>query len=161
MAYREPNKYYFAFQMFALVTMLQNHTKPCTQPVKILERSFGTAHNCFAALLTNLGYITPEEFEVIKAWAKAIEDNRMTDIDLAIYLRTTPGIAFARLQRRAREEENGISLAYLETVHGLHEHWAAEYKMPLIVLDCDGDENQMSKNVALFEKIVRSILGDY
>lgn len=161
LAYTHPEKYSFAFQMLVLVTMLQGHTKQHNRPIKIMERSFETAHNCFATLLADLGFITREEFGVIKSWATTIEENNMTNIDLTVYLRTTPDIAFTRLTKRDRKEERNVSLTYLEKLHGLHEEWAAEYQIPLVTLDCNGNENQLTENVIFFEKLVRFIIGDY
>ena len=37
--YRDPARYSFLFQTYVQVTMLQQHSAPCTKPVKIMERS--------------------------------------------------------------------------------------------------------------------------
>ena len=43
--------------------------------------------------------------------------------DLIVYLRTSPQVAFSRVQARSRGEENKISLEYIKDLHELHEDW--------------------------------------
>ena len=42
-----------------------------------------------------------------------------------IYLRAAPSTCLARLKRRARGEEGGVSPDYLESLHAKHEDWCA------------------------------------
>lgn len=161
LVYSNPGKYSFTFQMFVLITMLQNHNKPYNKPIKILERSFTAAHTCFAELLTIQGHIRPEEHQVLKSWTNAMEKTGMVNVDLIIYLRTTPSTAFTRVQQRERKEESNLTLTYLEELHNLHEIWLHKNQVPLIVLTADGDMLQLLENVSLLEKIIRFLVNDY
>ena len=42
---------------------------------------------------------------------------------ILVYLQTDPDIAYGRVQRRGRPEENGISMDFLNGLHRLHEDW--------------------------------------
>ena len=62
-------------------------------------------------------------------------------------MKTSPAIAFDRLQRRARTAESTVSLQYLTEIHDLHEQWingirASETDqhdpiMPIFTIDAD------------------------
>ena len=40
-----------------------------------------------------------------------------------VYLQTPPKIAYDRIKRRGRTEENTIQMPFLENLHSLHEDW--------------------------------------
>ncbi|NWU92723.1 DGUOK protein, partial [Upupa epops] len=66
-----------------------------------------------------------------------------------LYLRAMPQTCLERLRRRARSEEGGIQLGYLQQLHGQHERWLVEKttevhfaevrRAPVLVLDVDKD----------------------
>ena len=71
------------------------------------------------------GKLTDIEKAVLAEWHQYLTTNPRLDfkVDLIIYLRTSPEIAFSRIQKRQRTEENHISLDYIKTLHHLHENW--------------------------------------
>ncbi|NXC99217.1 DGUOK protein, partial [Certhia familiaris] len=58
-----------------------------------------------------------------------------------------PQTCLQRLRRRARREEGGLQLGYLQQLHGQHECWllhgstrvSPAAAAPVLVLDADGD----------------------
>ena len=58
-------------------------------------------------------------FEFLRSCPKEVD----LSVDLVIYLRTTPEVAYQRLKARARSEEKIVSLEYLQDLHNLHEKW--------------------------------------
>ncbi|XP_055307428.1 deoxynucleoside kinase-like [Sitodiplosis mosellana] len=88
--FKNRNEWFVPFQSYVALTMLQNHSRTTDKNYKIMERSIYS--------------IT----------------NSPTEVDLFIYLRTSPEIALNRMRKRDREEENGVSLEYLKILHELH-----------------------------------------
>jgi len=54
-----------------------------------------------------------------------------------VYLRTSPETCFNRIQKRARKEENKVSLTYLKSIHEKHDIWLKDKRH--IVLDGEKD----------------------
>ena len=87
------------------------------------------------------------EFEVLKAWFEFLRGcPKEVDlsVDLVIYLRTSPEVAYQRLKARARSEEKIVSLEYLQDLHNLHEKWLQQGAEVLgggkvLVIDADKD----------------------
>ena len=42
---------------------------------------------------------------------------------LLVYLQTSPQIAYDRIKKRGRSEENGIQMSFLDNLNRLHEDW--------------------------------------
>ena len=72
-----------------------------------------------------------------------METHMSLDLDLIVYLRTKPEVAYERMLKRGREEETGNAgppLAYLEIVHRAYEDWLMNEKFgrlkpKILVLD--------------------------
>ena len=45
------------------------------------------------------------------------------DLDLIVYLRTDPDVAYDRMRSRGRTEEAGAPLKYLQLLHEAYEDW--------------------------------------
>lgn len=63
-----------------------------------------------------------------------------------VYIHTSPSIAHERIANRARPEESGLTLPYLERLHRLHSEWIERENDAtingegnIIVLTLDGD----------------------
>ena len=91
-------------------------------------------HNNF--MLKDEGKISDIEFAVYTKWFDSFQAE-IPHCHIA-YLRTTPEIAFERVQRRAREGED-IPLDYLAKCHSYHERWLSTDSSPSLVLDATQD----------------------
>lgn len=63
---------------------------------------------------------------------------------VAVYLRTTPEVVYERIKKRARKEENTVSLEYLEQIHEIHEEWLYDRTLstvPAKVITLDGNKD--------------------
>ena len=96
-------------------------------------------------------------------------DNHMSlELDLIVYLRTKPEVAFERMLERGRSEETGNSgppLGYLEILHKAHEDWLMKQKFgtlkpKLIVLDANQDLSQMRNHYEEYQDQIRGLKED-
>merc|ERR1719315_121613 len=90
------------------------------------------------------------EFEVLNSWFEFLQgSSNQVDlgIDLIIYLRTSPEVAYQRLKARSRSEEKIVSIDYLRDLHDLHESWLVQDQVhrkggaKVIIIDADKDIN--------------------
>jgi deoxyadenosine/deoxycytidine kinase len=112
--------------------------------VRLLERSVFSDRLVFVRAVRAAGWMTPADLAVYDAYAEALLGlARPTPSSTAaapappppaasasplvpdgfVYLRSQPTVCAERLARRARSEEGGVSLEYLESLHALHEDW--------------------------------------
>ena len=45
--YDDPSRWSLAFQSYVQLTMMQLHTKKCSRPIKMMERSIYSGRHCF------------------------------------------------------------------------------------------------------------------
>eukprot|EP00090_Calanus_glacialis_P025208 TRINITY_DN3929_c0_g1_i1.p1 TRINITY_DN3929_c0_g1~~TRINITY_DN3929_c0_g1_i1.p1 ORF type:complete len:244 (-),score=68.27 TRINITY_DN3929_c0_g1_i1:99-830(-) len=160
--YEDPARWAMPFQSYVQLTMLDHHLHKSGKPIKLMERSIYSSRYCFVENLHKSGKMLGCEFEVLDEWFKFATDNSGLNInvDLIIYLRTTPEKALERVNIRNRSEENSIPLEYLKDLHDLHEDWLMKKKYPLaapvLVIDADQDMPEMQ---AEYRKHEPSIFG--
>ena len=54
---------------------------------------------------------------MLDSWWKWLDTHMGLDLDLIVYLRTTPDVAFDRMRSRGRKEESGAQLDYIKALH--------------------------------------------
>lgn len=147
LVYRDTSTWIFPFQSYALLTMLQNHTKEINERIKIMERSIFSARYCFIEAHVQKNNIDSIRFEILKQWYEFIMEKFQIQIDLVIYVRTTPLVLLQRIKKRNRPEEQNIEMDYLELLHEKHDDWLLKTKFPLtaklIVLNGDNTREEI------------------
>jgi len=164
--YTDPSRHSYTFQSFVQLTMAQLHTAKTNRRIKIMERSLWSARYVFAENLLRSQKMAPSEFEVLKAWFEFLRGcPKEVDlsVDLVIYLRTSPEVAYQRLKARARSEEKIVSLEYLQDLHNLHEKWLQQGAEVLgggkvLVIDADKDIESVPQ---LYSQHEESIFEEY
>lgn len=78
-------------------------------------------------------------------------------------MRSTPEVVFERVRQRARPEEDGLTLKYLQELHDSHEKWLMSdddrfNTIPVLVLDADKTLNEVIEE---YKKNENKILGKY
>jgi len=120
--YKDQPTWGFTFQMLAYISRLTLLRRALENPdykYIVTERSLFTDKHIFCKMLYESGVIHPIQYQIYQAWF----DEFMTKHDYKfIYLRTTPEVAFARVNKRSRKGET-IPLTYLEECHRYHEAW--------------------------------------
>ncbi|NXF81682.1 DGUOK protein, partial [Sclerurus mexicanus] len=106
----------------------------------------------FAKNLFEVGHLQPLEWAIYQDWSDFLlcHLGSGTALHGFLYLRATPQTCLQRLRRRARSEEGGIQLEYLEQLHAQHEQWLVDKTteihsgatQPVLVLDVEQDFEQ-------------------
>ena len=149
--YADPSRWASVFQTYVQFTVAENHTKATTRPVKVMERSIFSSQYCFAQNMLNSGKLDRAEFAVAQAGFQFLKDapGLDTEVDLIIYLRTSPEKSYERVKARGRGEEQQIPLGYLEELHSLHDDWLIHEKFPVparvVIVDADQDREAMRR----------------
>lgn len=88
----------------------------------------------------------------MSAWHEWLDERLDLSFDLLIYLKTSPEVAFSRMQNRGRHEEDSVPLEYLSNLHEAYEDWLVrktvqmneKREIKVIVIDA----NQSKEKVA-------------
>ncbi|XP_061028571.1 thymidine kinase 2, mitochondrial isoform X1 [Eubalaena glacialis] len=158
--YQDACRWGLTLQTYVQLTMLDQHTRPQTLPVRLMERSIHSARYVFVENLYRSGKMPEVDYVVLSEWFDWIVRNIDVSIDLIVYLQTTPETCYQRLKMRCREEEKVIPLEYLDAIHHLYEEWLIKGSLfpvaaPVLVIEADHD---MEKMLELFEQNRHRIL---
>ncbi|XP_055407424.1 thymidine kinase 2, mitochondrial isoform X3 [Bubalus kerabau] len=158
--YQDACRWGLTLQTYVQLTMLDQHTRPQTLPVRLMERSIHSARYVFVENLYRSGKMPEVDYVVLSEWFDWIVRNIDVSIDLIVYLRTTPETCYQRLKMRCREEEKVIPLEYLDAIHHLYEEWLIKGSLfpvaaPVLVIEAD---HNMQKMLQLFEQNRHRIL---
>jgi len=123
--YDDPKRWSLTFQTFVQLTMVDIHTRKTRIPgaIKMMERSIYSARYCFVENLFRSGIMSEVEYAVLSEWFDWLVGNQSCDVDLIVYLRTSPQVVYERIKKRSRSEEREIPLDYLTCLNDLHEAW--------------------------------------
>ncbi len=114
--------------------MAINQQTPIHKPIKVMARSLESGRFVFMEAMFKEGHIDKTEYDILDKWFTWLKQHN-PQIDEIIYLRSTPEIAFQRLLNRNRNEESGVSLSYLESIHKLYDKWLLNTSVPVTVID--------------------------
>jgi len=162
MMYEDPTRYSLLFQTYVQLTMLERHNQPCDKDAKIMERSLLSARYCFVENLFATGKMSDAEHAVISEWFDYLVSCPQLDIDvdLVVYLRTSPEVAYERILERHRNEEVKVPFEYIRQLHELHEEWLftrTKFQTPskIIVIDANGNLESLQ---AVYDEKKKTIL---
>jgi len=126
--YEDPKRWGFTFQMLALNERFRQHTLAAELSSSgkhvIQDRSI-YADGCFGTLVWEDGNMNDYEWSIY-ADTFANMKRYLRYPDVMLYLKTDPKVCHERMQRRARGEEAGVPLDYLERLHEKHEQFMDE-----------------------------------
>lgn len=176
MFYDDPKRWAYTFQSYAFLSRMRAQSQPVSffdRPdgpqasparkrrrgaaaaagplVQFFERSVFSDRYCFALNCAEAGTFSEVEWNTYTdshTWLTGTLGG--CAIQGMIYLRTKPETCFERLQRRARSEESGVSLEYLQSIHEKHEAWLMDEEhddpvansvkdMPKLVIQADAE----------------------
>ncbi|GIL56514.1 hypothetical protein Vafri_11863, partial [Volvox africanus] len=156
--YRNPARMAYTFQNFVFLTRVlqERETYGNTNKARILERSVFSDRMVFVRAVHASCDLADHELAIYDAWFGPILASLPTLVPNGlIYLRASPETCMARLKKRARSEEGGIPIAYLQCLHANHEDWlldaaarACELKQQLLQQQRQAEEACMVATAA-------------
>merc|ERR1719154_123630 len=157
--YSDPKRWAMSFESLVSLTMLETHAAITLRnldtysPVKVMERSVHSARACFIENMASV--MDKAELGVLDAWYRFFvgQDSAIdTEVDLVIYLQTSPEGAMSRVRSRNRKEELEIPAEFFQNIHQLHEDWlikrnsSAGVATPqVLIINADQDLSVLSK----------------
>jgi len=148
----------YTFQSNAFITRIQKfESERVAGKINLTERSIYSDHHIFAQMLYDDGKINEIEWKLYQNWFNWLSEKFNAKPDGIIYLRCDPVIAYERVKKRARSEEETISLEYLTRLQEYHDKWLLNEKnIPVKIVNVDEDfiDNEdkiMSMYQTLFE----------
>jgi deoxynucleoside kinase len=148
--YKDQKSWGFSFQMLAYISRLSILRKALAeQKYKyiITERSLLTDKEVFCKMLFDQGIIHPIQYQIYQAW---FDEFRTVDDYEVVYLRTSPEVAYERVNKRGRKGET-IPLEYLQNCHQYHEAWLKD-ALPLI-LNANVEEDETGHWVSMVKDV--------
>ncbi|XP_072931647.1 deoxynucleoside kinase-like [Epargyreus clarus] len=141
--YTDMNQWSFAFQHYVHLSRLKIQTSPPSNPditVKMFERSVQNSRHCFVENAKKQNFLLDPEYQVLLSWFDYTEKNLDINLDLIVYLKTTPQTVWERMMKRGRVEESEVPLEYLQQVHDSYESWLSLPDVGCEVLTIDADK---------------------
>jgi deoxyadenosine/deoxycytidine kinase len=151
------------FQIYASMTRVRKQQAESlkTDTLQIMERSWYCDRYCFQKIMYDLGFLDNLSRSVVQElWDFGIV-SAPKPVGF-IYLRVEPEVCMDRMKHRARGEESGVSLDYLQRLHDYHESLLVDKSsclelkdIPVLILD--GSLN-FRDDKAVQQSFVRQIL---
>lgn len=156
--YKDKNRWAYSFQNLAYVTRMikineaiKNNTD---NNIIFLDRSLGTDKNVFEKMLHDDKILSDIEHSMYNLWCDFYNNNvNNLSNQKIIYLRCDPQIAYDRIKKRGRIEEESVSMEYLQKLHKYHEDWLNNNDN-VIIIDCNKDfENDLKYQDEIINKL--------
>jgi deoxyadenosine/deoxycytidine kinase len=140
--YEDIPRWAYSFQNVACITRMmkiEESIRSTKSKYIFLDRSLGTDKNVFEAMLYEQKKLNEIEHSMYNLWCDFYHKYvRPQDNQIYIYLKATPETCAQRIKKRARIEEESISLEYLEGLNKYHDKWLlSSGQENVIVIDCE------------------------
>jgi len=131
----------YTFQSNAFITRIQKYeNEKVSEKINLTERSIFSDRHIFAQMLYDDGLMNEIEWKLYLNWFEWLNDKFNAKPEAIIYLRCDPEIAYERVKKRARSEEEAVSLDYLKRLSEYHDKWLLNEKtIPVKIVNVDED----------------------
>jgi len=157
--YEDSLKYAFPFQMMAYIsrlTLLKKVIKENPNSIIVSERSLLTDKNIFAKMLYDDKKIDEYCYQIYNLWfnefIKDLPEHKH------IYLETSPGIAFSRINKRNRQGENIISIDYIINCNQYHTNFLSNNPNVVMTIDMDKYNDPLNNKYQLLVKDIVKLI---
>ena len=161
--YQHPKRWAYTLESLTMMNRVRDYQThhQTKNPNIFTERSIYSGHHCFAQNSHASGFMTTIEWQMYSQLFSFLILNTCKAPLGFIYLKVDPAIAYERIQKRNRPEENNITRTYIDQIHERHESFLINEKnvlphigiTPVLTLDCD--EEFESNPIKLHEHITK------
>lgn len=109
------------------------------KPIRIVERSIHSSKHVFIEA-SKMG---PIHKKILNDWYEFVCKRCSIEVNLIVYLKTSPEISLQRIIQRGRLEEKSIDFQYLEVLNRLHDEWLLNNSSTRVVV-VDGNLDEKS-----------------
>lgn len=136
--YENMREWAFHLQIFFLGHRAEQHIYLSKLPESaILDRSIYEDAHIFARALHHMGNLNERDYQAYLRLYNLVVKN-LPKPDLLIHLEAPVSVLMARIQRRARNIETGISEDYLSLLENFYKEWINEYDLcPILTIRSD------------------------
>ena len=136
--YRDMKAWAFHSQIFFLSRRLSHHAQILSRPGTVVQdRTVYEDAEVFARNLYEQGDISERDYGSYRELYETVIDI-IPPPDLLIYLQASVPTLLARIHKRGRDYEQGISTEYLEQLNRLYEEWIEQFTLcPVLTIPTD------------------------
>jgi deoxyadenosine/deoxycytidine kinase len=136
--YRDMKTWAFHSQIFFLSRRLSHHAQILKRPGTVIQdRTVYEDAEVFARNLYEQGDISERDYGSYRALYETVI-HIIPPPDLLIYLQASVPTLLARIHKRGRDYEQGISAGYLEQLNRLYEEWIEQFTLcPVLTIPTD------------------------
>lgn len=160
--YQDKKRWAYTFQNIAYITRMKriiDIMQTTSKSIIFMDRSLEGDLNTFTKMLKEDGDIDNLEWSAYKKWNTMFTDLIGKNIQTRhIYLRCTPEIAYERISKRARNEENSIPFEYIKQLHLYHDNWLLNNTRSYII-DVNKDFVYDEQNKDIVYQLMLNTLG--
>ncbi len=157
--YEDQTRWSFAFQLYGLMTRMEDIMKEVKEENMFVERSIYSYKHVFARSLYEKGKMTSLEWKLYEEWFEWLSQKYFSQMHEAkgyIYIRADPQISYERMLKRERTEEKCVPLEYLENINRYHDEWLQTMNPEdILVIDVNED---FENTPEIWEKMKERIL---
>ena len=140
--YKDKKRFAYMFQNAAFLTRAKTRTeilRMTDHSNVVLERSIYSDRFVFARLLHEAGDMLDVEWELYCDMWDWLNERWCDEPDKIAYVKTSVETCFERMGGRGREEETGVSLAYLRLLDDAHNSWLTNDQEHVIIVDGESE----------------------
>lgn len=173
--YSDMQRYSYLFQSAVFLSRIRAMEQIDPQkPIVFVERSVDCDMRIFASNCFENGVMSDIEWKIYTDWHEwmctTLAKNQLVPApsDCAyVYLRTSPEVAFERMERRSRASETGtVKREYIEQLHAKHDAWLSAGREGLegshcaqSIIQLDGNQNFIADSEVLKRMLSTCIHG--
>lgn len=165
--YNDQHRFSFSFQTHCVLSRVESleeqmkHMDPETEVI-VLERCWHSDRNTFGEMLRRQNKISDLEWALYDHWYGFAVRNSPT-VEGHVYLECNPETSMARLRKRSRSEEVGVTVEYQKELIQRHEEWLnsipEQERILRINVDQEflSDEDHANKVISSIERYVKDL----